>query len=160
MDAALEMEQSPNVAIMYVHYQSGSFAPRFQLIASQHASGVMQVANHFFENAMTFFTSVLQVSISLMVSNGGRTSLFTLLGTRLDLTRSCPVRRAQRFPPLVSGAGMFPDRPRRWCLASLVRIARFGGFPTGLESPVEWVDASMGIVFESSVSRGSESFGD
>jgi hypothetical protein len=30
----------------------------------------MQVANHFFENAMTFFTSMLQVSISLMVANG------------------------------------------------------------------------------------------
>lgn len=46
---------------------------------SQHASGVMQVANHFFENAMTFFTSMLQISISFTVANGDGTSFCHLL---------------------------------------------------------------------------------
>jgi hypothetical protein len=30
----------------------------------------MQVAHHFFENAMAFFTENIQTSISLMVANG------------------------------------------------------------------------------------------
>lgn len=41
-----------------------------QLGILQHASGVMQVAHHFFENAMAFFTQMLQVNISYTVSNG------------------------------------------------------------------------------------------
>lgn len=40
MDAALEMLESPQVAII------------------QHSSGVMQVAHHFFENNMAFFTGM------------------------------------------------------------------------------------------------------
>ncbi|KAL7418822.1 hypothetical protein Q5752_006506 [Cryptotrichosporon argae] len=52
MDASHEMRQSPQVAII------------------QHASGVMQVAHHFFENGMAFFTNMLQIGISLMVANG------------------------------------------------------------------------------------------
>jgi hypothetical protein len=33
----------------------------------------MQVANDFFENAMTFFTSMLQITISFTVANGDGT---------------------------------------------------------------------------------------
>jgi hypothetical protein len=43
----------------------------------------MQVANHFFENAMTFFTSMLQISISFTVANGdGTSSTPSLVGSR------------------------------------------------------------------------------
>ena len=52
LDASLELSQCPEVAII------------------QHLSGVLQVANHFFENGMKFFTDTLQIGISLMVSNG------------------------------------------------------------------------------------------
>lgn len=52
MDAALEMTESPQVAII------------------QHASGVMQVAHHFFENGMAFFTRMLQIGISMVVAGG------------------------------------------------------------------------------------------
>ncbi|RSH89178.1 hypothetical protein EHS25_002290 [Saitozyma podzolica] len=52
MDASMEMSQSPHVAII------------------QHASGVMQVAHHFFENGVAFFTRNLQVNISFTASSG------------------------------------------------------------------------------------------
>lgn len=52
MDAALEMTESPQVAII------------------QHVSGVMQVAHHFFENGMAFFTRMLQIGISMSVAGG------------------------------------------------------------------------------------------
>lgn len=52
LDAASEMEQSPNVGIM------------------QFSSGVMQVVNTFFENGITFFTNMIYTAIKYTVSNG------------------------------------------------------------------------------------------
>jgi hypothetical protein len=52
MDAALEMLECPQVAII------------------QHSSGVMQVAHHFFENGMAFFTDMIQIGISMAVAGG------------------------------------------------------------------------------------------
>ncbi|QKX64636.1 uncharacterized protein TRUGW13939_11811 [Talaromyces rugulosus] len=49
---ALEMEESPSVAII------------------QHASGVMQVINSFFENAITYFTNLVYLLIKFSVGNG------------------------------------------------------------------------------------------
>jgi len=51
-DAVSEMAESPEVAIV------------------QHASGVMQVANHFFENGVAFFTRSIQYSISFVCASG------------------------------------------------------------------------------------------
>ncbi|SNX86117.1 uncharacterized protein MEPE_04826 [Melanopsichium pennsylvanicum] len=52
IDAASEMETCPEVAIL------------------QHCSGVMYVADHFFENMMGFFTDVVNFSISWLVACG------------------------------------------------------------------------------------------
>lgn len=52
LDAASEMEQSPNVAII------------------QFASGVMQVVGDFFENGITFFTDMVYSAIRYTVANG------------------------------------------------------------------------------------------
>lgn len=52
MDASQEMSECPHVAII------------------QHSSGVMQVAHHFFENAMAFFTDLIQIGISMAVAGG------------------------------------------------------------------------------------------
>ncbi|CUS13826.1 unnamed protein product [Tuber aestivum] len=52
LDAASEMEQSPEVGIM------------------QYSSGVMQVANHYFENGITFFTNLIYTAIRYTVANG------------------------------------------------------------------------------------------
>ncbi|MCJ1299920.1 hypothetical protein MMC08_002714 [Hypocenomyce scalaris] len=52
LDAASEMEQSPNVGIM------------------QFSSGVMQVVNNYFENGITFFTNLIYTAIKYTVSNG------------------------------------------------------------------------------------------
>lgn len=52
LDAASEMEQSPNVGIM------------------QFSSGVMQVVHTFFENGITFFTNLIYTAIEYTVANG------------------------------------------------------------------------------------------
>lgn len=52
LDAASEMEQSPDVGIM------------------QFSSGVMQVVNTYFENGITFFTNLIYTAIKYTVSNG------------------------------------------------------------------------------------------
>jgi cellulose synthase/poly-beta-1,6-N-acetylglucosamine synthase-like glycosyltransferase len=52
LDAASEMEQSPEVAII------------------QFSSGVMQVSNNFFENGITFFTNLVYSAIRYGVANG------------------------------------------------------------------------------------------
>ncbi|KAJ9112324.1 hypothetical protein QFC19_000744, partial [Naganishia cerealis] len=52
VDAVSEFEQSPEVAII------------------QHSSGVMQVANHFFENGIAHFTHSIQLAISFSCANG------------------------------------------------------------------------------------------
>ncbi|KAJ9116614.1 hypothetical protein QFC20_000547 [Naganishia adeliensis] len=51
-DAVSEFEQSPEVAVI------------------QHSSGVMQVANHFFENGIAYFTRSIQLAISFCCANG------------------------------------------------------------------------------------------
>lgn len=48
----MEMEESPEVAII------------------QHASGVMQVTNSWFENAITYFTELVYLSIKFAVGSG------------------------------------------------------------------------------------------
>ncbi|KAI9892012.1 MAG: hypothetical protein M1814_002207 [Vezdaea aestivalis] len=53
LDAASEMEASPEVAIL------------------QYSCGVMQVADNFFENGVTFFTNLVYTAIKYTVSNGG-----------------------------------------------------------------------------------------
>ncbi|KAH7031440.1 glycosyl transferase family group 2-domain-containing protein [Microdochium trichocladiopsis] len=50
--AAMEMEESPEVAII------------------QHASGVMNVTNSWFENAITYFTNLIYAAIRFSVGNG------------------------------------------------------------------------------------------
>ena len=52
LDAASEMEQSPNVGIL------------------QFSSGVMQVINNYFENGITFFTNLIYTAINYTVANG------------------------------------------------------------------------------------------
>lgn len=52
LDAASEMEQSPEVGIM------------------QFTSGVMQVVHTYFENGITFFTNLIYTAIRYTVSNG------------------------------------------------------------------------------------------
>ncbi|KAH7350772.1 glycosyl transferase family group 2-domain-containing protein [Rhexocercosporidium sp. MPI-PUGE-AT-0058] len=52
LDAATEMEQSPEVGIL------------------QYSSGVMQVADSFFENGITFFTNLIYTAICYTVANG------------------------------------------------------------------------------------------
>lgn len=52
IDAASEMEQSPEVGIM------------------QFSSGVMQVVHTYFENGITFFTNLIYTAIRYTVSNG------------------------------------------------------------------------------------------
>ena len=52
LDAASEMEQSPNVGIM------------------QFSSGVMQVVHTYFENGITFFTNLIYTAIKYTVANG------------------------------------------------------------------------------------------
>lgn len=52
LDAASEMEQSPEVGIM------------------QFTSGVMQVVHTYFENGITFFTNLIYSAIKYTVSNG------------------------------------------------------------------------------------------
>ncbi|KAH6719302.1 glycosyl transferase family group 2-domain-containing protein [Leptodontidium sp. MPI-SDFR-AT-0119] len=52
LDAASEMEQSPRVAII------------------QFSSGVMQVANDYFENGVTFFTNLIYTAIRFGVASG------------------------------------------------------------------------------------------
>ncbi|KAF2464877.1 uncharacterized protein BDR25DRAFT_380324 [Lindgomyces ingoldianus] len=52
LDAASEMEQSPEVGIL------------------QFSSGVMQVAHTYFENGITFFTNLIYTAIKYTVSNG------------------------------------------------------------------------------------------
>ena len=52
LDAASEMEQSPNVGIM------------------QFSSGVMQVVHNYFENGITFFTKLVYTAIRYTVANG------------------------------------------------------------------------------------------
>ncbi|KAI5778692.1 glycosyl transferase family group 2-domain-containing protein [Geopyxis carbonaria] len=52
LDAASEMERSPEVGIM------------------QFSSGVMQVVNHYFENGITFFTNLIYTAIRYTVANG------------------------------------------------------------------------------------------
>jgi membrane glycosyltransferase len=52
LDAASEIEQSPRVAII------------------QFSSGVMQVANHFFENGVAFFTNLIYTAIRFGVASG------------------------------------------------------------------------------------------
>ncbi|KAK4945216.1 hypothetical protein LTR66_014420, partial [Elasticomyces elasticus] len=52
LDAASEMEQSPDVGIM------------------QFSSGVMQVVHTYFENGITFFTNLIYTAINYTVSNG------------------------------------------------------------------------------------------
>lgn len=62
-DAVSEMAQSPEVAII------------------QHASGVMQVANHFFENGVAFFTRSIQYSISFVCASGeGKYPIYDMRG--------------------------------------------------------------------------------
>jgi cellulose synthase/poly-beta-1,6-N-acetylglucosamine synthase-like glycosyltransferase len=51
-DAVSEMAESPEVAVI------------------QHVSGVMQVANHFFENGIAFFTRSINTAISFVTSSG------------------------------------------------------------------------------------------
>lgn len=58
--AVSEMAESPEVAVI------------------QHASGVMQVANHFFEDGVAFFTRAIQYSISFVAASG-EGELLTLL---------------------------------------------------------------------------------
>ncbi|KAI9809406.1 MAG: hypothetical protein M1826_003919 [Phylliscum demangeonii] len=52
LDAASEMEQSPEVGIL------------------QYSSGVMQVADNFFENGITFFTTLIYSAIRFSCANG------------------------------------------------------------------------------------------
>ena len=52
LDAASEMEQSPDVGIM------------------QFSSGVMQVVHTYFENGITFFTNLIYTAIRYTVANG------------------------------------------------------------------------------------------
>ncbi|RPB27520.1 hypothetical protein L211DRAFT_779876 [Terfezia boudieri ATCC MYA-4762] len=52
LDAASEMERSPDVGIM------------------QYSSGVMQVVHNYFENGITFFTNLIYSAIRYTVSNG------------------------------------------------------------------------------------------
>jgi cellulose synthase/poly-beta-1,6-N-acetylglucosamine synthase-like glycosyltransferase len=52
LDAASEMEHSPNVGIL------------------QFSSGVMQVVNNYFENGITFFTNLIYTAINYTVANG------------------------------------------------------------------------------------------
>ncbi|CZR60536.1 uncharacterized protein PAC_10432 [Phialocephala subalpina] len=52
LDAASEMEQSPQVGIL------------------QYSSGVMQVTDSFFENGITFFTNLIYTAICYTVANG------------------------------------------------------------------------------------------
>jgi hypothetical protein len=52
LDAASEMEQSPECAIL------------------QYSSGVMQVTDSFFENGITFFTNLIYTAIRFTVANG------------------------------------------------------------------------------------------
>ena len=52
LDAASEMEQSPDVGIM------------------QFSSGVMQIVHTYFENGITFFTNLIYLAIRYTVSNG------------------------------------------------------------------------------------------
>jgi hypothetical protein len=52
LDAASEMEQSPECAIL------------------QYSSGVMQVTDSFFENGITFFTNLIYTAIRYTVANG------------------------------------------------------------------------------------------
>lgn len=58
-DAVSEMAESPDVAII------------------QHVSGVMQVANHFFENGIAHFTRGIQVAISYCCASGESESNFS-----------------------------------------------------------------------------------
>ena len=59
-DAVSEMTESPEVAII------------------QHMSGVMQVANHFFENGIAHFTRSIQLAISYCAASGEGVSFITL----------------------------------------------------------------------------------
>jgi hypothetical protein len=46
---------------------------------SQHSSGVMQVAHHFFENGVAFFTRNLQIGISFTAASGDGEWLWLVL---------------------------------------------------------------------------------
>jgi hypothetical protein len=49
---------------------ASEFAASPELAILQHESGVMKVANHYFENGIAFFTSVVNLAISLVCANG------------------------------------------------------------------------------------------
>lgn len=69
---------------------------------SQHESGVMQVAHHFFENGMAFFTRMLQIGISMTVAGGDGEY------DQDFADDSRPFRRPQRLSPMVRSArGLF-----------------------------------------------------
>jgi hypothetical protein len=68
LDGASEFDQSPELAIL------------------QHESGVMKVANHFFENGIAFFTMIVNLSISLVCANGDSAFPLARSPTLLSLT--------------------------------------------------------------------------
>ena len=61
---------------------ASEFAASPELAILQHESGVMKVANHFFENGIAFFTKIVNLSISLVCANGDGAS--GVCGTGLD----------------------------------------------------------------------------
>ena len=139
-DAAREMAECPTVAIV------------------QHESDVMQVAHHYFENGMAYFTRRIHKCISLgklwfSVSTGAR-----VLGHghvsdarqcgRCGERRGRAFRRPQRVPAVESAAGCRLYRPGGWSGENLVRVKCVGRLRHCASFATAWVHHPMGNVLE------------
>ena len=104
-DAAREMGASADVAII------------------QHESDVMQVAHHYFENGIAYFTRRINRCISICAFD-----LLFCLCAPTDWIKSVRKRRGrtvhgpQRVPSLACDPGCRVHRPRRWQGEDMVRV--------------------------------------
>ncbi|KAF2672597.1 hypothetical protein BT63DRAFT_431276 [Microthyrium microscopicum] len=125
LDAVSEMSQSPQVAII------------------QHASGVMNVTDSFFERGITFFTNLIYTQIRYAVANGdvapfvGHNAILSWRAMQ-EISYQCPHDEREKFWSENTVSEDFDMALRLQTAGYLVRLAAYsnGGFEEGVSLTV------------------------
>jgi hypothetical protein len=125
LDAVSEMEQSPQVAIL------------------QHASGVMNVTDSFFERGISFFTALIFSQITYAVANGdvapfiGHNAIVRWSAVQ-EIAYNCPLDSYEKYWSESTVSEDFDMALRLQTNGYLVRLASYsnGGFEEGVSLTV------------------------
>jgi hypothetical protein len=125
LDAVSEMEQSPQVAIL------------------QHASGVMNVTDSFFERGISFFTALIFSQITYAVANGdvapfiGHNAIVRWSAVQ-EIAYDCPLDSYEKYWSEATVSEDFDMALRLQTNGYVVRLASYsnGGFEEGVSLTV------------------------